>query len=88
MFEFRPPSVTRRFHKNGHRDFLWDRVSYQEGLTVVKTTSGGYRQEALHNSDATDIAVVYLGGHVSRVDATEAASLTAAGYGSFLTEVP
>lgn len=87
MYEFRPPKVQRRFHKSGHRDFLWDRVSYQEGVTVVKTISGGYRQETFHNGNADDIAVVYPGGHVCLVDDAEAASLTAAGYGSSLTEV-
>lgn len=88
MHEFRPPSVVRHFSKQGHRDFLWDRVTYREGQTVVKTTSGGYRQESFHDTNAGDIAVVYPGGHVSLVDDTEAAALTAAGYGAYLTAVP
>lgn len=86
MYDFTPPTVDRRF-SNDYRDFLWSRVSYKEGVTVVKTTSGGYRQEQVHNTNATDIAAVYLGGHVSTVDDAEAASLTAAGYGSFLKKV-
>lgn len=87
MYEFRPPTVQRRFALD-HRDFLWSRVVLEEGVTVVKTTAGGYRQEQLHNTNADDIAVVYPGGHVCRVDDAEAASLTAAGYGAFLTAVP
>jgi len=86
MYEFRPPTVDRRM-SHDHRDFLWSRVVYKEGVTVVKTTAGTYRQEQLHDTNATDIAVVYLGGHVSRVSDAEAASLTNAGYGAFLTAV-
>jgi hypothetical protein len=86
VYEFRPPTVRRSFSPQ-HRDFLWSKVYYDEGVTVVKTLTGGYRQESLHNTEATDIAVVYPGGAVSLVDDAEAASLTAAGYGSFLTEV-
>jgi hypothetical protein len=85
MYEFRPPKVQRRF-SHDHRDFLWTRVSYEEGLTVVKTTSGGYRQEAVHNPDADDVDVIYSGGHVYLVDDDEAAALTTAGYGSCLQE--
>lgn len=86
MHEFRPPTVQRRWSLD-HRDFLWSRVVLEEGVTVVKTKAGTYRQESMHISDAADIAVVYPGGHVSLVDDAEAASLTAAGYGSYLTEV-
>lgn len=87
MYEFRPPTVRRSFSPR-HRDFLWSKVFYDEGVTVVKTISGGYRQELLHNTEAPDIAVVYPGGSVSRVDDAEAAALTAAGYGAYLTELP
>jgi hypothetical protein len=87
MYQFTPPTVQRRISMD-HRDFLWSRVSYSEGVTVVKTTSGGYRQESFHNTNADDIAVVYPGGHVCVVDDAEAASLTAAGYGAFLTAIP
>ena len=86
MHEFRPPTVERRWSLD-HRDFLWSRVVLEEGVTVVKTTSGAYRQETFHDTNAGDIAVVYPGGHVSLVDDAEAASLTAAGYGSYLTAV-
>lgn len=85
-FLFRPPTVKRSFQP-AYRDFLWSRIEYDEGVTVVKTTAGTYRQESLHNPNADDIAVVYPGGHVIPVDDSEAASLTNAGYGSFLTEV-
>jgi hypothetical protein len=87
MFEFRPPKVQRR-QALDHRDFLWSRVVRDEGVTVVKTTAGTYRQESVHNTNADDIDVVYPGGHVILVDDEEAASLTTAGYGDHLTEVP
>ena len=87
MYDFTPPTVDRRF-SNDYRDFLWSRVSYKEGVTVVKTKAGTYRQEQVHNTNATDIDVVYLGGHVTRVSDAEAASLTNAGYGAFLKAAP
>lgn len=86
-YEFRPPTYDQSVSINGHRDFLWDRIKFKVGVTVVKTTSGTYRQERVHRSDADDIAIVYPGGHVSLVDDEEAAALTSAGYGSFLTPV-
>jgi hypothetical protein len=85
MYEFRPPTVTRRVSLD-HRDFLWSRVSYKEGITVVKTASG-YRREEVHNPDAADIVTVYLGGHVYTIDDVEAQALTDAGYGGCLNPV-
>jgi hypothetical protein len=82
---FVPPTVQRRISLD-HRDFLFSRVTYDEGVTVVKTLTGGYRQEQFHDTNKADIAVVYLGGHVYPVDDAEAAALTAAGYGANLTE--
>jgi hypothetical protein len=87
MYRFSPATRPQWFSYDEDL-FLWKRVSYPEGVTVVKTVSGGYRQEVFHITDAPDIAKVYLGGHEHLVDEDEAASLTAAGYGSFLTEVP
>lgn len=59
---------------------------YQDtGITILKT-SGNYvaiQDPTAEQVGASDIA--YLGGRDYRVDATEAAALTAAGYGSFLS---
>lgn len=86
-YEFRPPTVKRRVSLN-HRDLLWSRVSVDEGIAVVKTVNGGYRQEPVFNPDATDIDTVYLGGHVHVVSDDEAQALTTAGYGPCLNAVP
>jgi hypothetical protein len=80
-YTFRPPTVSRRVDAT---DFLWSRVSYQEGQTVLKMTDGSYRTVAVVDPDLAGVAVTYLGGHVHTIDDTEAAALTAAGYGEYL----
>lgn len=80
-YTFRPPTVTRR---QATTDFLWSRVPYEEGQTVLKMTDGSYRTVSMVDPDLAGVEVTYLGGHVHTVDDTEAASLTAAGYGPYL----
>ena len=80
-YTFRPPTVSRRVDTE---DFLWSRVSYQEGQTVLKMTDGSYRTVAVVDPDLAGVATTYLGGHVHTVADTEAAALTAAGYGEYL----
>lgn len=55
------------------------------GRTVLKE-SGVYTTVDLPEADRIAAAdAVYLGGHIYDVDATEAAALTAAGYGAYLS---
>lgn len=57
-----------------------------EGFTVIKTATG-YRETTLElgNEFPADALAVYRGGYATEVDAAEAAALTAAGYGDFIT---
>lgn len=83
-YTFNPPTVQRRHVTT---DFLWSRVSFPDGQAVLKMDDGSYRTVAIINPDLTGVAITYIGGHVHTVDDTEAASLTAAGYGAYLTVV-
>lgn len=78
MYEFTPP--VSHYEPMSERSPLWSRVKIPVPWTVVKTTSGGYRLEQVHDPDQPDIDRVYLGGHVHLVDNAEAASLMGAGY--------
>lgn len=53
------------------------------GRNVWKLTDGSYTE--LDPSDSSVVAHLYHGAHVHEVSAAEAASLTAAGYGSNIT---
>jgi hypothetical protein len=50
---------------------------------VFLLTNGNYTEN--EPSDMTTVAKVYYGGHDIEVDATEVASLTAAGYGEYIS---
>ncbi len=52
------------------------------GRNVYKLTDNSYVQD--QPGDSTTIKITYHGGHSHVVDATEAAALTAAGYGANL----
>jgi hypothetical protein len=53
------------------------------GVNVYKLTDGTYTEA--DQSDATAYTVLYHGGHSHEVTAAEAAALTAAGYGAYLS---
>lgn len=69
------------------KDPLWSRVKIPEAQHVIKFESGAYATRNVYDPDEAGISHVYLGGHVHTVDEDEAAALTAAGYGDYLTEV-
>ena len=69
------------------RDRLYSRFSIEAGFAVLLRTDGSYEQTTLIDPDRTDVQKVYGGGRVHTVSDEEAASLTAAGYGPFLTRV-
>ena len=71
------------------RDRLWSRFHYQSGLALIK--SGGFYSQPADVVADEDIAAgdaTYLGGHVYLVSDSEAADLTAAGYGAYLSIPP
>ena len=86
MYEFRPPTREVPFAQMG-QDRLWGRVTFPVGYAVVKRTDGTYEQTVLVDRERSDAALIYTGGHVHVVDDDEAARLTAAGYGAYLTAV-
>jgi hypothetical protein len=67
-----------------------------QGLNIWKMPDGTYLLDqqpqqlsnpdpARHDDDATTPVITYYGGHVYTVSTAEAAALTAAGYGAYLT---
>ena len=54
----------------------------ERGRNVFKLTNSTYTED--QPGDMTTVAVTYHGGHSHTVSATEAAALTAAGYGSYV----
>ena len=88
MYEFQTPTAYEQpMAPESQRSPLWSRVRIPVGMTVVKTTAGGYRREIVHDPDASDIAVVYDGGHRYVVSDDEAQDLIDAGYGPYLNAV-
>ena len=53
------------------------------GRNVYLLNTGAYTEN--QPGDMTTVAKVYYGGHEIEVDAAEVASLTAAGYGSYIS---
>ena len=53
------------------------------GVNLFKLTDGTYTEAQPEDPD--DVAVWYLGGHYHTVDDDEAAALSSAGYGAWLT---
>ena len=54
----------------------------ERGRNVFKLTNSSYTED--QPGDMTTVAVTYHGGHSHTVSATEAAALTAAGYGAYV----
>ena len=82
MPTFTTPSVVEKFGEGR----LFSRVSLNRRVTVLKDALGGYTQ--VSNPDPADIesaTIAYLGGRSYTIDSTEAAALTAAGYGAYIT---
>lgn len=53
------------------------------GINVYLLNDGTYTE--VDQRDTGQVAKVYLGGHVHEIDANEVASLTAAGYGAYIS---
>lgn len=70
----------------------WDdlniRFGIHRGITVLKYLNGSFRSvryPAQTELESSDVAAIYMGGRRHRIDAGEAAALTDAGYGSYIT---
>jgi hypothetical protein len=53
------------------------------GRNIYKLNDGTYTEN--EPADMTTVAITYYGGHATEVTATEVASLTAAGYGEYIS---
>lgn len=65
-----------------HRLFRYLRPG-ERGRNVFKLLDNSYTEN--QPGDMATVAITYYGGHVHTVSDAEAASLTAAGYGSYIT---
>lgn len=88
-FWFTPPTRRERrvpMPRRGHPNRLFARLSTKQGLTLIKQ-DGLYRllQNPDPRTDYDSAERVYVGGHRYVVGAVEAAALTDAGYGDWLT---
>lgn len=83
MYRFDPPGTTQSLGT----DSLWGKVRYTRGDTVVRYLDGSFRQSQVHDPDLPGIDKVYLGGHVHTISDADAALLSAAGYGAYLTVI-
>lgn len=66
---------------------LWWFYRLDRGISIVKTSEGYYETRSVSQEEMDTAEVVYLGGHEYEVSDAEAAELTTAGYGSYLTEI-
>ena len=83
MYLFNPPG---RLLPSGS-DSLWGRIKFFRGDAVVRYTNGSFKQSSTYDPDETGVDKDNHGGHQYTVDDAEAALLTAAGYGPYLTVV-
>jgi hypothetical protein len=71
----------------GH-DVFWRHFTQKRSTSILKTGSSYVEVPGPSDEQITAADIAYLGGHVYTVDDTEAAALTAAGYGAGLDFVP
>ena len=67
---------------------LGPRVARQLGLNVYRYAGQWFAELSPSYERWTAADRAYLGGHIHPVSAAEAAELTAAGYGAYLTPIP
>lgn len=82
MPTLRPPTREQAF---APRDRFWSRFTYPVGIALLVTGSAVVEKHhpTREEIDAADYA--YLGGYEHVISSAEAAVLTAAGYGDYIT---
>lgn len=84
MATFSPPFILERPQTGNRLIDCWAKVP--RGITVLKSAGGAYSSVQYPTvDDLAAAAVVYQGGHDYTVSSGEAAALTAAGYGAYLS---
>lgn len=81
---FTPPT---KWEGPAGTDGLFYRYRLERGLSVLKMGGSYYLTTFPTQDEVSASDAVYMGGYTHRVDATEAAALTAAGYGSYLSPI-
>ena len=67
-------------------DWLFYRYRLPRADTILKNADGSYSHFRTPGLEQLENAVLfYQGGHINEVSASEAADLTAAGYGAYIT---
>lgn len=64
---------------------LWGRYKIKRGLSLLVSGSTVVEVQFPNQEDLDAYDYVYLGGHIHEITAAEAATLTAAGYGAYIT---
>lgn len=84
MPTFTPP--VDHYGNDGPQEPLWVWfIHFDRGLSVLKTGSV-YATVPFPTTDEIDAASeVYLGGHIHTITSAQAAALTTAGYGAYIT---
>lgn len=71
----------------------WDRffvrIGIDRGITIAQRIDGTFYQVRYPSLDELNgLKNYWLGGHVHTISASDAAALTAAGYGAYITTLP
>lgn len=71
----------------------WDRfhcrIRLTRGITIVERMDGSFYETRFPaQTDLEAAANYWLGGHIYELSAPDAAALTAAGYGAYITTIP
>jgi len=64
---------------------LFGRLKLTRGIALLVSGSDVIEDQYPAQEDLGDYDFVYMGGHIHTITAAEAATLTAAGYGAYIT---
>lgn len=84
MYTFRTPTIDEGPTGSTRLDQFY---TLPRGITIFKINGEYYEERYPLSSDVKEAEIAYVGGHVYIVTNSEAADLTAAGYGDYLTEI-
>ena len=74
-----PPTPNMKTSFNLFRHF----AALPRGRNVYKLNDGSYIES--EPADISTVVAIYYGGHANQIDPIDAASLTASGYGAYIT---
>lgn len=83
-YTLRPPTFTTR---NPNAGRLFSRYGFDYGYGLIVTGATVEQVSTVPSGSWTTADAVYLGGHVYDITAAQAAVLTSAGYGDYITTI-